>query len=136
MCHRGGAAFRFIGTATRTAAGLTTGVLRASDGSGSRTRYGPRAGVEASDLFAVQVGAFQNRASAERIRGEMEKLYGYAQLVERAGAPPVWRVLVGNERTIDAANRLAERIRTASGAAHAAAFVVRIDAAPAAGSRQ
>lgn len=77
-------------------------------------------------VFAVQVGAFQNRANAERLRAEMESRYGPARLVRRPGNPDLWRVLVGSEATEDGANRLADRIRKQTNEKNAA-FVVRLD---------
>src|ERR1035437_8723677 len=62
-------------------------------------------------LFAVQVGAFRDRANAERLRSRMEARYGSARLLQRAENPAVWRVLVGAETSEDGANHLAERIR-------------------------
>ncbi len=63
--------------------------------------------MPAVNLFAVQVGAFQERERAERVRSEFEQQYGTARLVFRAGNPAVWRVLVGREESSDAAARLA-----------------------------
>lgn len=85
---------------------------------------------EASEaaVFAVQVGAFQDRRSAERLRRRMASRYGVAQLCRRDGAPPLWRVLVGSELTESAASRLAAQIRKDSGE-NMTAFVVRLDAA-------
>jgi rare lipoprotein A len=77
-------------------------------------------------LFAVQVGAFRERANAERLRSRMEARYGSARLLQRAENPSVWRVLVGAETSEDGANRLAERIRQDS-VEKVSAFVVRID---------
>jgi rare lipoprotein A len=82
----------------------------------------------APGLFAVQVGAFRDRANAERLRSQMEARYGSARLLQRAENPSVWRVLVGAEATEDGANRLAERIRQDS-VEKTTAFVVRIDTA-------
>ncbi|MCX6632839.1 MAG: septal ring lytic transglycosylase RlpA family protein [Candidatus Solibacter sp.] len=79
-------------------------------------------------LFAVQVGAFRERANAERLRSQMEARYGSARLLRRAENPAVWRVLVGAETSEDGANRLAERIRQDS-VEKTSAFVVRIDTA-------
>lgn len=76
--------------------------------------------------FAVQVGAFRERANAERVRGEMQKRYGSARLVRRDGKPPLWRVLVGSESSQDSAGNLAQRIRKDGGESREA-FVVRID---------
>jgi peptidoglycan lytic transglycosylase len=82
--------------------------------------------VVSPGLFAVQVGAFRDRANAERLRSKMEALYGRARLLHRAENPAVWRVLVGAETSEDAANRLAERIRQDS-VEKSPGFVVRID---------
>ena len=81
----------------------------------------------AGGLFAVQVGAFRDRANAERLRSQMEARYGSARLLQRAENPAIWRVLVGAEASEDGANRLAERIRQDS-VEKMSAFVVRIDA--------
>jgi rare lipoprotein A len=80
----------------------------------------------APGLFAVQVGAFRDRANAERLRSQMEARYGSARLLQRAENPAVWRVLVGAEPSEDGANRLAERIRQDS-VEKMSAFVVRVD---------
>jgi rare lipoprotein A len=75
--------------------------------------------------FAVQVGAFRERANAERVRAAMEAEYGSARLVLREGNPSVWRVLVGDEPTETGAEALSGRIRQKSGEKNA--FVVRLD---------
>jgi rare lipoprotein A len=77
-------------------------------------------------VFAVQVGAFASKESAERLRAEMAARYGAARLALRTGSPDLWRVLVGAEPTEDAANTLAQRIREDSSERNAG-FVVRID---------
>ncbi len=82
--------------------------------------------VVSPGLFAVQVGAFLDRANAERLRGRMEARYGSARLLQRAENPAVWRVLVGAETSEDAASQLAERIRQDS-VEKSPAFVVRVD---------
>ena len=82
--------------------------------------------MPAVNLFAVQVGAFQERERAERVRSEFEQQYGSARLVFRAGNPAVWRVLVGREESSDAAARLAGQIR----GPHQPALVVRLDETP------
>jgi rare lipoprotein A len=75
------------------------------------------------ELFAVQVGAFQDRDRAAAMEARMRERFGKAKLVERAAKPPVWRVLVGEEETMEAAEGLAEQVRSSG----AAAFVVRLD---------
>ena len=79
-------------------------------------------------LFAVQVGAFRERANAERLRVQMESQYGTARLLQRPENPAVWRVLVGAETSEAEALRLAERIRQNS-VEKTSGFVVRIDSA-------
>jgi rare lipoprotein A len=82
---------------------------------------------EPTPLFAVQVGAFQDRARAERLQQKMEERYGTAKLVEREGNPVMWRVLVGKSVNIEAAQSLAHRIRSENPDMAGAAFVVRLD---------
>ena len=76
--------------------------------------------------FAVQVGAFRDRASAERVEREMKRKYGAAKLVRREGTPVIWRVLVGEEATPEAALALGDRIRR-DGGPKSSGFVVRLD---------
>jgi rare lipoprotein A len=75
--------------------------------------------------FSVQVGAYRDRANADRVRASMAAQYGSARLVLRQGNPAVWRVLVGSESTEDAATALSARIRQESGEKNP--FVVRLD---------
>ncbi len=77
--------------------------------------------------FAVQVGAFQDRERAESLRSELGRQYGTARVVYRDGRPAMWRVLVGIEKTMDAANVLAVKLQAEVGSG----FVVRLDAEPA-----
>jgi rare lipoprotein A len=77
----------------------------------------------ADGWYSVQAGAFRDKDRAERLRASMEREYGSARLVLRPGSPSLWRVLVGRERTEDAAGLLAERVRAEVGPA----FVVRLD---------
>jgi rare lipoprotein A len=86
----------------------------------------PPAGPVVIAHFAVQVGAYSSQAVAERMKNELAGRYGFAKLVPRAGSPTMWRVLVGNESSEDAANALADRIRK-EGGEKVSAFVVRLD---------
>jgi rare lipoprotein A len=81
----------------------------------------------AEDVYQVQVGAFREKKRAEKVRGEMRRRYKFAELAVREGEPPLWRVLVGEKVGIDEANELARKLR----AEYGAAFVVRVDDAPA-----
>lgn len=80
----------------------------------------------APGVFAVQVGAFRDRANAERLRGKLESQYGSARVIQRAEKPGLWFVLAGREATEDAAMTLASRIRQNSGENNGC-FVVRVD---------
>jgi rare lipoprotein A len=76
-------------------------------------------------VFGVQVGAYLNRANAERMRAQMQARYGNAQVVLEKG---YWRVFVGHEATEAGANGLAARILQDS-PEKKDAFVVRLDLA-------
>ncbi len=75
--------------------------------------------------FAVQVGAFRDRANADRMQQNMTNAYGSAKQVLRQGDPPLWRVLAGREASPEAAETLARRIRQEQNLPQA--FVVRLD---------
>jgi len=79
--------------------------------------------IPRNDFFAVQAGAFSSRDSAERLRAEYARRFGNAQLATRAGSPLLWRVLVGKEPSLDAAQQLAIVLS----AENKNAFVVRLD---------
>ena len=83
--------------------------------------------VIAAGYYAVQVGAFQVRSNAERLRAEMETRYGAAHIVSRPGDPQLWRVLVGRARTVDDAGALVARIRAEQDGKLGQAFVIRED---------
>lgn len=75
--------------------------------------------------FGVQVGAFRDKANADRLQKTMVETYGAAKLVLRDGDPPLWRVLVGHASTTDEAERLAARLRAEQ--KFNGAFVIRLD---------
>ena len=75
--------------------------------------------------FAVQVGAFRDRANADRMQQRMAGAYGSAKEVLRQGDPPLWRVLAGREQSPEAAETLAQRLRREQSVPEA--FVVRLD---------
>jgi len=86
----------------------------------------PAAGAAAAQAqFAVQVGAFSDRANADRMQQRMTTAYGSAKEVLRQSDPPLWRVLAGREATPEAADTLAQRIRREQNLP--SAFVVRLD---------
>ncbi len=77
----------------------------------------------AAELYAVQAGAFANHENAERLRAEYAARFGTARLAVKQGATPLWRVLVGQEPSIAAAQQIAATLS----AEHRNAFVVRLD---------
>lgn len=81
------------------------------------------ADIPANDFYAVQVGAFSVEANAEHVRAHYAERYGNAQLEVRHGATTMWRVLVGKEPSIEAAQQLAVVL----GAEDKNVFVVRLD---------
>ncbi len=80
------------------------------------------------NFYAVQVGAFVDRARAEQLRASLEQRYGPVRLVLRQGNRPLWRVLVGRESSEDAAHGIAARLENEVGPC----FVVLLDDKPAA----
>lgn len=76
-------------------------------------------------IFGVQVGAFANRANADRLVADLQTRYGAAKLVARQGNTTMWRVIVGRENTTENAETLAAKIREDEKLPQA--FVVRVD---------
>jgi rare lipoprotein A len=76
-------------------------------------------------LFAVQIGAFREKANAARAEQNMIAAYGAAKAVLRTGDQPIWRILAGRETSPEAAEVLAKRIRAEQHEPQA--FVVRLD---------
>jgi rare lipoprotein A len=79
--------------------------------------------VPGNDFYAVQIGAFTNRANAERLRNEYASRYGFAEIDIKQGRVPLYRVLVGKMPSSDAAQQLAETLRSEV----RQDFVVRLD---------
>jgi len=73
--------------------------------------------------YAVQTGAFRERANADRQRALMAKQFGSARLLIRNADPPLWRVVVGRESTQEGAAALAGRIAID----HGPTFIVRVE---------
>jgi rare lipoprotein A len=85
----------------------------------------PAGGVAAQAQYAIQIGVFQERERAERLRQSMEMQFGSARIVRQspAGRPNLWRVLVGAVTNLQEANALAEKVRAQTGEA----LVVTLD---------
>jgi len=88
------------------------------------------ADIPANDFYAVQVGAFSVEANAEQLREHYAERFGNAQLRVKNGTAPVWRVLVGKEPSLEAAQQLAIVLA----AEDKNVFVVRLDSVPHASS--
>ncbi len=67
--------------------------------------------------FAVQVGLFNDKARAEKLKASLEKRYARVDLVPRQGQHIQWRVLVGNVPTQTEAQELASMLRQKVGEA-------------------
>jgi rare lipoprotein A len=76
-------------------------------------------------IYVVQVGAFESRAAAEQMQAGLAEHYGTTRVIRRRENPGIWRVLVGNEANLDAANALCDRIQQETG--EKKAFAVRLD---------
>ena len=76
-----------------------------------------------ANYYVVQIGAFQDRANADRLRASMQQRYGSARLSRRDGNPPMWRVWVGHEQTQEGASVLASRMNDDGNNG----FVVRVE---------
>jgi rare lipoprotein A len=75
------------------------------------------------ERYAVQVGAFLDRANAQRLADSLGKRYEHCLIVRRDSSSPPWRVLIGNEDSAERAGELASRLRQELGSV----FVVRLD---------
>src|SRR5689334_2421068 len=67
--------------------------------------------VPSNNFFAVQVGAFAIYANAEVARDQYAQRFGTAQVAVKQGAVPLWRVLVGKQPSIEAAQELATQLK-------------------------
>ena len=81
------------------------------------------ADIPSDDFYTVQIGAFAVYANAERVRTEYAQRFGSAQLAIKQGNAPLYRVLVGKERSITGAQQLADQLN----AEGKGGFVVRLD---------
>lgn len=92
----------------------------------AETRAGtplPSAPAIDQGTFAVQVGLFNDKTRAEKLKASLEKRYRSVDLVPREGERIQWRVLVGNVPTQTDAEALAGILRQKTGEAE----VVRRD---------
>jgi len=106
------------------AAAVAVGLIGSGIAQVELTILSSPAGV-APAQFAVQVGAFRDKANADRMQQRMIGAYGSAKEVLRQGDPPLWRVLAGREASEEGAEALARRMRQEQDLS--ASFVVRLD---------
>ena len=90
----------------------------------------PPGGVAAQHRYAIQIGVFQERERAERLRQSLQVEFESVRIVPQSqpGRPNLWRVLVGDATNLQQANALAEKVRGQTGEA----LVVKLDASSAA----
>jgi rare lipoprotein A len=79
--------------------------------------------IASNDFFAVQAGAFAIYENAERARAQYAGRFGAAQIVVKQSQQPLYRVLVGRERSIEAAQKLADQLKLEV----LQVFIVRLD---------
>jgi rare lipoprotein A len=79
------------------------------------SRPQPSAPVYApGEWYSAQAGAFSDRTRADSLADSLASSFENVRVVS---APAVWRVLVGREATLDAANQLAAKVRAIVGEA-------------------
>jgi rare lipoprotein A len=74
-------------------------------------------------MFAVQVGAFENQGAAEDLKRRLEKKYSAVTVQAFSGEKTVYRVRIGEEPDLQAAERLASQLEKEA----LKPFVVRIN---------
>jgi rare lipoprotein A len=67
--------------------------------------------VRALTMYAVQVGAFENRRSAQDLKERLSKKYAGVTVETFSGEKTLYRIRIGRERDLEAANRLAAQLR-------------------------
>ncbi len=109
--------------AARTIDVLRTGVapvelrvIEAPKSEPASTVTSPVAPSSPAGEFAVQAGAFSSRDRAESVRVSLLKI-GEARLVPTEGPPPLWRVWIGKDLTLDLATTLSEEVKVITGQA-------------------
>ena len=65
--------------------------------------------------FAVQIGAFRERQRAESLRDSLLTRWPSARVVPTDSNPPLWRVWVGENLTLDLARKLQEDVKPITG---------------------
>ena len=75
-------------------------ILKAEE---TNLRAGPR--------YAVQVGAFENPKAADDLKQQLEKRYPGVSVESSSGEKTLYRVRVGREQDIDAAQKLASELK-------------------------
>jgi rare lipoprotein A len=79
--------------------------------------------VPSQPSYAVQVGAFENPRAAENLKQQLEKRYDRVRVQTFAAEKTFYRVRIGNEPDIQAAEKLASQLKKED----LQAFVVRVD---------
>ena len=84
------------------------------------------ADIPSGDFYGVQIGAYSSLERAERMRTDYGARFGgTARIVEKQGPSPLWRVVVGKESSMAAAQQIADGLAPDL----QNVFVVRLDPA-------
>jgi len=79
--------------------------------------------VASKPTYGVQVGAFESRRSAEQLKQRLQKRYPSVTVQTVEGEKTMYRVRIGNEPDLQAAEKLASQLRKEE----LKPFVVRMD---------
>ena len=71
----------------------------------------PAKALSSPPVYAVQIGAFESPDAAEDLKQQFEKKYPSVTVQTLPGEKPIYRVRVGREPDIDAAQKLAAELR-------------------------
>ena len=82
-------------------------ILKRKDSGGATTA----SAAPADSTFAVQVGAFENQRAAEDLKERLQRKYPAVRIQTFAGDKTIYRVRVGQERDLQAAEKLASQLR-------------------------
>jgi rare lipoprotein A len=69
------------------------------------------ANASTTTIYAVQVGAFENPRAAEDLKEQLSKKYPRVTVQTFAGEKTIYRIRVGREKDLDAANKIAAQLR-------------------------
>lgn len=81
------------------------------EGTPAKLGVGPPPPPSSSELYTVQVGAFETQSAAETLRKELEQRYPDVTVQTFSGTRTLYRVRVGRLADLDSAEKLAKELR-------------------------